>query len=67
LIFDVFDSEKLINHFISQYIGLQKDSEKTIKSTILLLEYLKNIVSFTRIFQERYVQFTTIRKRMELA
>ena len=40
---------------------------KTINSSLIPLENLKNIVSFTRFFKNRYVQITTIRKRMELA
>jgi hypothetical protein len=34
---------------------------------LISLENMKNIISFTRFFENRYVQITSIRKRMELA
>jgi len=39
----------------------------TARSAKFSLENLKNITSFTRFFEERYVQVTSIRKRMGLA
>ena len=50
-----------------KFFAHNSESIKTTKSLLSILENLKNIVSFTRFFKNRYVQITTIRKRMELA
>ena len=68
----VFYNRFSLTHFNSKTIIRQKlikIQQETNRRQIIkiFLENLKNITSFTRFFEERYVQITSIRKRMGLA